>query len=101
MGSTTFPGVPSQILQYLNKIDERQGRANRMDFLRIAGNEEMLNDWEAYLTRCHLIDSHTHEGKISYLKTDIGWKLHEVLKVHSYLGPALGDLGRNRRQPQY
>jgi hypothetical protein len=71
-----------------------------MDFLRIAGNEEMLNDWVAYLTRCHLIDSQTHEGKVSYLKTDIGQKLHDVLKVHAYLGPALGDLGRNRRRPQ-
>lgn len=71
-----------------------------MDFYRIAGNEEMLNDWIDYLTRCNLIRSETSEdGKQLFVKTEIGQKLHDVLKVHAYLGPALGDLGRNRRRP--
>lgn len=99
MASTPLPGVPNRILQYLNKIDERAGRAKRMDFLRIAGNEEMLNDWIDYLVRCNLIKIETLEdGKSCYVKTDIGQKLHEVLKLHAYLGPALGDLSRNRRR---
>jgi hypothetical protein len=70
-----------------------------MDFLRIAGNEEMLNDWIDYLSRCNLIRTETNEdGKPYFVKTDIGQKLHDVLKVHGYLGPVLGDLGRNRRR---
>ena len=101
MASPALPGVPNRVLQYLNKIEERSGKAKRMDFLRIAGSEEMLNDWIDYLSRCNLIRTeNTEDGKLCYVKTDIGQKLHEVLKVHAYLGPALGDLGRNRRRPR-
>jgi hypothetical protein len=100
VASPALPGVPNRILRYLNRIDERSGKANRMDFLRIAGNEEMLNDWIDYLSRCNLIGIETKDGKSYFVKTDIGQKLHDVLKVHAYLGPVLGDLGRNRRRPR-
>jgi len=69
-----------------------------MDFLRIAGNEMILNDWVEYLSRCSLVKAENLEGKTSYVKTDLGQKLHEVLKYHGYLGPLIGDLSRNRRR---
>jgi hypothetical protein len=99
MSAPPLPGVPNRILQYLNKIDERSGRAKRMDFLRIAGNEAMLNDWIDYLRRCNIIiEGIDGDGKPYFSKTEIGQRLHDVLKVHAYLGPALGDLNRNRRR---
>ena len=71
-----------------------------MDFLRIAGNEQILNDWVDYLTRCNIIRGETQtDGRTSYVKTDLGQKLHEVLKYHHYFGPLMGDLSRNRRRP--
>ena len=72
-----------------------------MDFLRIAGNEASLNDWIEYLTRCNLIKAEEGEGsKIFYSKTELGERVHSVLKVHEYLGPLLSDLSRNRRRPR-
>lgn len=71
-----------------------------MDFLRIAGNEMILNDWVEYLVRCNLINEEIVDGKSGYVKTDLGQKVHEVLKYHGYLGPLMGDLSRNRRRPK-
>jgi hypothetical protein len=82
LDSSSLPGVSGRILQYLNKIDEGSGRAKRMDFLRVAGNEEILNDWVEYLTKCNLIRAEIQEGRSCYAKTDLGQKLHEVLKSH-------------------
>ena len=59
----------------------------------------MLNDWIDYLRQCNLIIESTGEdGKTYFRKTDIGQKLHGVLKLNAYLGPGLGDLGRDRRR---
>ncbi len=71
-----------------------------MDFLRIAGNEEILNDWVDYLINCNLITVKTEEGKNYYVKTDLGEKMQQVLKAHDFLGPLLSDLSRNRRRPK-
>lgn len=71
-----------------------------MDFLRIAGNEEILNDWVKYLLECNVIVEMREDGRISYVKTDLGEKLHQVLNSHDYLGPLLSDLSRGRRKPR-
>jgi hypothetical protein len=71
-----------------------------MDFLRIAGNEEILNDWVEYLTRCNLIRAEINQGKTQYIKTELGQRLHEVLRDHEDLGPLIGDLSRDRRRPK-
>jgi hypothetical protein len=97
----SLPGVSNKILLYLNKIEEGAGRAKRMDFLRIAGNEASLNDWIEYLIRCNLIRvEQAADSKIAYSKTELGERVHAVLKVHDYLGPLLSDLSRNRRKPR-
>ena len=98
---STLPGVSNRILLYLNKINE-VGRAKRMDFLRIAGNEANLNDWVNYLVKCNLILEETsHEdGKTTYVMTEHGRKVHEILRDYSYLGPLFGDLSRDRRRRQ-
>ncbi|MDA4124808.1 MAG: hypothetical protein OK438_05080 [Thaumarchaeota archaeon] len=98
--SSSLPRVSEKILQYLNKIDEGSGRAKRMDFLRIAGNEAILNDWVDYLSQCNLIRAETQDGRVQYVKTNLGQRLHEVLKAHSYLGPLMGNLSRDRRRPK-
>jgi len=100
--NSALPGVSNRILQYLKKIDEGGGRAKRMDYLRIAGNEEILNDWIDYLLRCNLIQIETQkDGKTAYVKTELGERLHSVLKDHDFLGPLLSDLSRERRKPKY
>jgi hypothetical protein len=98
--SSSLPRVSAKILQYLTSIDVGSGRAKRMDFLRIAGNEENLNDWVEYLARCNLIRAEVIEGKTQYAKTDLGQRVHEVLKDHAYLGPLIGDLSRERKRPK-
>ncbi|HXQ91849.1 MAG TPA: hypothetical protein VN739_02505, partial [Nitrososphaerales archaeon] len=77
------------------------GKAKRMDFLRIAGNESSLNDWVEYLVRCNLIRVETSsDKKIYYTKTELGERIHVVLRAHDYLGPLLSDLSRHRRRPR-
>ncbi len=72
-----------------------------MDVLRIAGNEDILNDWVADLINCNLIASQTGEdGRVVYTKTHLGDRMHEVLRAHLLLGPLLSDLSRNRRRPK-
>ena len=72
-----------------------------MDFLRVAGNESNLNDWVGYLVECNLIVeevSQGEEGRKSYVMTEYGRKMHEILKDYNYLGPLFGDLSRQRRR---
>jgi hypothetical protein len=73
-----------------------------MDFLRIAGNEANLNDWIEYLIRCNLIseEKSKEDGKPSYVMTEHGRKMRDILKDYYYLGPLFGDLSRNRLRRQ-
>jgi len=96
---SSLPGVSRRVLQYLSKISEGGGSASRMDFLRVAGNEANLNDWIGYLVRCNLIGVESSaDGKTSYVLTDLGRKMFELLKDYQFLGPLFGDLSRNRRR---
>ena len=99
---SSLPGVSKRILQYLERISEEGGRAGRMDFLRIAGNEANLDDWVEYLEKCNLIliQKSPESGKVAYAMTDYGRRVHGVLKDYNYLGPLFGDLSRNRRRRQ-
>jgi hypothetical protein len=99
-----MPGVAKRILQYLDCIDKASGRAKKMDFLRIAGNETNANQWIDYLCRCNLISEQddpgrsNETGKMYYAKTELGEKVHEVLKNHEQLGPLLDDMSRMKRR---
>ena len=103
---SSMPGVAKRILQYLDSIDQASGRAKKMDFLRIAGNEVNANQWIDYLSRCNLISEqddpgHNDEGgggRKYYVKTELGEKVHEVLRNHENLGPLLDDLSRTKRR---
>lgn len=99
---SSLPGVSNRIFQYLNKISDEAGRAKRMDFLRIAGNETNLEDWVKYLVQCNLIKEEVsaEDGRASYTMTEFGRRVHDILKDHHYLGPLFGDLSRNRRRRQ-
>ena len=71
-----------------------------MDLLRIAGNEANLNRMASYLIAQRLVvESTNQEGRINYSKTDLGEKLHALLKGHEYFGSLLKDLGRSRISP--
>jgi len=101
LDKASLPGVSKKILQYLESIDSGSGRAKRMDFFRIAGNEQILNDWVEYMTSCALIDVEVGvDGRSYFVKTEVGQKLHDILKRHDYLGPLFWDLSRGRRRPK-
>lgn len=68
-----------------------------MDFLRIAGNEIILDNWISYLTDCRIIIQEKAD-KVYYAKTVAGQKVHDVLKIHDQLGPLFYDLSRKRRR---
>lgn len=71
-----------------------------MDFLRIAGNEANLNRMVSYLVSQRLVvETRDEAGRINYSKTDLGEKLHALLKGHEYFGTLLSDLGRSRLGP--
>jgi len=92
-----LPPVAARILLYLDQIEAHSNRSTRMDFLRIAGNERLLDQWIRYLLRCNLIvevDDNLHKV---YRKTDAGEKIHAVLKIHPYVGTLIRDLGKQRR----
>jgi len=89
-----------RILEYFDRIDQSAGKASRMDLLRIAGNEANLNRMASYLIAQRLVvESTNQEGRINYSKTDLGEKLHALLKGHEYFGSLLKDLGRSRISP--
>ena len=89
-----------RILEYFDRIDQSAGKASRMDLLRIAGNEANLNRMAGYLIAQRLVvESTNQEGRINYSKTDLGEKLHALLKGHEYFGSLLTDLGRSRLSP--
>ncbi len=89
-----------RILEYLDRIDQSAGKASRMDLLRIAGNEANLNRMASYLIAQRLVVEATNqEGRLNYSKTDLGEKLHALLKGHEYFGSLLKDLGRSRLTP--
>jgi len=89
-----------RILEYFDRIDQSAGKASRMDLLRIAGNEANLNRMAGYLIAQRLVvESTNQEGRINYSKTDLGEKLHALLKGHEYFGSLLKDLGRSRISP--
>lgn len=46
-----------------------------------------------------MIEATDQEGRTSYSKTDLGEKLHALLKGHEYFGSLLTDLGRSRLGP--
>jgi hypothetical protein len=102
-----MPGVAKRILQYLDSIDKASGRAKKMDFLRIAGNEANANQWIEYLCSCNLISEQIDApvrgddnggSRKYYVKTELGQKVHEVLKSHEHLGSLLDDLSRMKRR---
>lgn len=96
VGRFLLPAVSRRILEILDKIDAT-GRLSKMDFIRIAGNEKMANDWIRYMITCNLISSFRYDGKFFFCKTNVGQKIHEALKLHPYVGPLFEDLGRMRR----
>ncbi len=76
-----------------------------MDLLRIAGNEANLNRMVSYLIKRGLIieveeeGKEGQEGRVTYCKTDLGEKLHSLLKGHEYFGSLIKELGDNRLGP--
>jgi len=55
-----------------------------------------------YLKKCNLIreERSADDGRIVYVMTELGKRMHGVLKDYAYLGPLFGDLSRNRRRRQ-
>lgn len=92
--------VWKRVLEYLDAIDEREGKfAIRQDFYNIAENENNLNRAVMKLKEYRIIREErveTEIGKVRYYKTDIGQKVHEVLKSHDYLEPFFEEMGRRR-----
>ncbi len=89
-----------RILEYFDRIDQSGGKASRMDFLRIAGNEANLNRMANYLIGQKIVvETKGDDGRVTYSKTDLGEKLHALLKGHEYFGSLLKDLGRSRLGP--
>jgi len=65
------------------------------------------NQWIEYLCSCNLISEQTGapvrgddngRSRKYYVKTELGQKVHEVLKSHEHLGSLLDDLSRMKRR---
>ena len=83
--------------RYLEAIDKAQGKATRMAFYNIAGNEENLRRWEQKLmNEWRLVAKNEEDGREYYTKTDLGETLHKLLKSHQYVGSLFEELIRDR-----
>jgi hypothetical protein len=94
-----LPPHAQRIYNYLKKIDEMGGKASRMDFLRIAGNERNLDRFVKYLVSRKLIVEEVSSDKIYYSKSEIGARLLSALNDHEYVGPLFEELARSRMGP--
>ena len=87
----------NRTLRYLEAIDKAGGRASRMDFYNIAGNEENLRRWEQKLcNEWKLVERVQDTERVSYKKTGLGQNLHNVLKNHDYVGSLFEEIIRDR-----
>ena len=83
--------------RYLEAIEHTQGKAPRMAFYNIAGNEENLRRWEQKLiNEWRLVARYEEDGREYYRKTELGELLHKLLKSHEYVGGLFEELIRDR-----
>jgi DNA-binding transcriptional ArsR family regulator len=81
----------------LDAIEQAQGKAPRMAFYNIAGNEENLRRWEQKLiNEWRLVTAYEEDGRQYYKKTELGEHLHRLLKSHEYIGSLFEELIRDR-----
>ena len=94
-------GIFKRTLQYLDAIDQSDGRCSRMTFYNIAGNEENLRRWESKLcVEWRIISKYQDvDGRDYYRKTDLGENLHSLLKNHQFVGSLFEELIRDRLKP--
>ena len=87
----------NRTFRYLEAVDQASGRASRMDFYNIAGNELNLRRWEQKLCNdWKLIVRSEVDGHEYYSKTELGEHLHKLLKSHEYVGSLFEELIRDR-----
>ena len=93
-------GNLGRTLRYLDAIDQAEGKATRMSFYQIAGNEDNLSRWEEKLCKEWRLVTKTDEGgKALYAKTEWGENLHRLLRNHEYVGSLFEELIRDRLKP--
>lgn len=93
-------GNLNRILRYFEAVDDEGGSAPRMAFYRIAGNEDNLRRWEEKLCGEWRLMVRVEEGdRIYYRKTEAGENLHQLLKIHGYVGSLFEELIRDRLKP--
>jgi hypothetical protein len=87
----------NRTFRYLEAIDQGAGKASRMAFYNIAGNEENLRRWEQRLCgEWKLVTKSQEDGHEYYRKTELGEHLHMLLKSHEYVGSLSEELIRDR-----
>ena len=87
----------NRTFRYLEAIDQGGGKASRMAFYNIAGNEENLRRWEQKLCgEWKLVAKSQEDGHEVYGKTELGEHLHRLLKSHDYVGGLFEELIRDR-----
>jgi hypothetical protein len=87
----------NRTVRYLDAIDQAEGRATRMTFYNIAGNEENLRRWEQKLCdEWKLVSKVEENHRELYKKTDLGEHLHKIMKNHEYVGGLFEELIRDR-----
>jgi hypothetical protein len=87
----------NRTFRYLEAIDEAGGKAPRMAFYNIGGNEENLRRWEQKLIiEWRLVTKYEEDGRQYYRKTELGEHLHRLLKSHEYVGNLFEELIRDR-----
>ena len=68
-------------MELLNCINQNNGRASKLDLIKIVGNESQFRHWVTeFLIKDKFITEKQESNHIFYMKTQTGELLHKLLK---------------------
>jgi hypothetical protein len=89
-----------KLLEYLNIVDNKDGKALWMDFYRIAGNTANTDRWLKFMMDRRLISESIEQldGKDEryYQKTSLGNIFHNMLKNRGLIGILTKELPKRK-----
>ena len=89
-----------KLLEYLDAIEDKEGKAVKMDFFRIGGNTANTNRWLKFMMDrnlvSELVELKNEKKKKYYQKTDLGNEFHNMLEKRELIGILTKELPKRK-----